>query len=103
MLFQGFLILTAKLDVTKMEGKCGWKHKTAPKTDKLLIIKSAICLDKTSNDLRNLAARGTEIHSPVVWCRLLEVGRTERRPIKRQLLTSKIMKTQLQWPKNTRT
>ena len=85
LMFQGCLKLAAKPDLSpKRKGKCGRKCKTTPRTDKLLITKSVICPDKTSKDLqRGLAAGGVVIDSSTVQCRLLEVGRTARRPIKK--------------------
>jgi hypothetical protein len=62
-----------------------------------LIRKSVICPDKISKDLqRDLAAGGVVTDSSKVWHRLLDMGRTARRPIQRQLLTTKMIKTQMQ-------
>jgi hypothetical protein len=48
---------------------------------------------KTSKDLRALAVGVVVIGLLTVRHRLLEVGRTARRLIKKQLLTTKMMKT----------
>lgn len=53
--------------------------------------------DETSEDLpRGLAGGGLVIDSSAVQHRLIKVGRTARRLIKKELLTTKMMTTLLQ-------
>ena len=56
---------------------------------------------KTSKDLQKyLALAGVNVASSTVRRRLLEVGRTARRPLRKQLLTKVMKKKCLSWERN---
>ena len=56
---------------------------------------------KTSKDLqRDLALAGVNVASSTVRQRLLEVGRTPRRPLSKQSLTKTMKKKRLSWTRN---
>ena len=58
-------------------------------------------LKKTSKDLqRDLALAGVNVASSTVQQRLLEVGRTARRPLHKQSLTKAMKKKRLSWARN---
>ena len=58
-------------------------------------------LKKTSKDLqRDLALAGVNVASSTVQQRLLEVGRTARRPLHKQSLTKAMKKKRLSWASN---
>lgn len=79
-------------------GKCGRKRKTTSYDDKLIVRNSVKDPRKTSKDLqRDLAAAGVHVDSSTVRRRLLEVGRTARRPLKKQLLTDAMKRKRLRW------
>lgn len=82
------------------KGKCGRKKKTNARDDKYLLRQSKLDPRKTSSDLqKDLATSGVHISSSTVRRRLLSVGRKARRPIKKQLLTKKMMEKRLVWAK----
>jgi hypothetical protein len=64
-----------------------------------LIQQSVIYPHKKSKDLQRDLVGGVVIDSSRLWHSLLEVGITARKPIKKQLLPTKLIKTVLQWAK----
>ena len=86
---------------TLRHGRCGRKHKTTPQDVKIIIRNSVKNPKKTSIDLqRNLALAGVKVASSIFRRRLLEVGRTARRPLCKQLLTKAMKKKRLSWARN---
>lgn len=84
----------------KRKGKCGRKRKTSPRDDKMLLKNSIINPTKTSTELNtDLQYAGINIDPSTVRRRLLEFGRTARRPYKKQLLTTKMKAKRLAWAK----
>ena len=82
------------------KGNCGRKKKTTPRTDAYLLRESKLNPRKTSFELqKDLVSAGTVVDSSTVRRRLLAVGRRARRPIKKQLLTSKMKQKRLIWAK----
>ena len=78
---------------TLRQGRCGRKPKTTPQDVKVMIRNSVENPKKTSKDLqRDLALAGVNVASSTVRRRLLEVGRTARRPLRKQLLTKAMKK-----------
>ena len=78
---------------TLRHGRCGRKCKTTLQDVKVMIRNSVKNLKKTSKDLqRVLALAGVNVASSTVQQRLLEVGRTARRPLRKQLLTKAMKK-----------
>ena len=82
------------------KGNCGRKKKTTPRTDAYLLRESKLNPRKTSFQLQqDLASAGVIVDSSTVRRRLLAVGRKARRPIKKQLLTTKMKKKRFIWAK----
>ena len=80
------------------KGNCGRKKKTTPRTDAYLLRESKFNSRKTSFQLQqDLASAGVMVDSSTVRRRLLAVGRKARRPIKKQLLTTKMKKKRFIW------
>ena len=87
----------------KRKGNCGRKRKTTPRDDFYLIRQSKLAPRKTSDDLqKDLAGAGVNVSSSTVRRRLLKVGRTAHRPLKKQLLTQKMKAKRLLWAKKYR-
>ena len=85
---------------TKRKGKCGRKRKTTSRDDTFIMRKSKADPGKTSDDLiRDLGEASIHISSSTVRRRLNEQGRFTKKAIKKQLLTSRMKKKQLQWAK----
>ena len=86
---------------TLRHGRCGRKRKTSPQDVKVMIRNSVKYLKKTSKDLqKDLALAGVNVASSTVRRRLFEVGRTARRPLRKQLLTKAMKKKRLSWARN---
>ena len=86
---------------TLRHGRCGRKRKTTPQGVKVMMKNSVKNPKKTSKDLqRDLALAGVNVGSSTVRRRLLEVGRTARRPLLKQLLTKAMKKKRLSWARN---
>ena len=82
------------------KGNCGRKKKTTPKTDAYLLRESKFNPRKSSFQLQqDLASAGEMVDSSTVRRRLIAVGRKARRPIKKQLLTTKMKKKRFIWAK----
>ena len=79
----------------------GKKRKTTLQNVKVMIRNSVKNSKKTSKDLqRDLALAGVKVASSTVQQRLLKVGRTARRPLRKQLLTKATKKKHLSWAHN---
>ena len=75
------------------KGSCGRKKKTTPRTDAYLHRESKLNRRKTSFQLQqDLASAEVMVDFSTVRRRLLAVGRKARRPIKKQLLITKMKK-----------
>ena len=86
---------------TLRHGRCGRKRKTTPQDVKVMIRNSVKNPKKTGKDLqRDLALAGLNVASSTVRRRLFEVGRTARRPLRKQLLTKAMKKKRLSWARN---
>ena len=86
---------------TLRRGRCGRKLKTTPQDVKVMIRNSVKYLKKTGKDLqRDLALAGVNVASSTVRRRLLQVGRTARRPLPKQLLIKAMKKKRLSWARN---
>ena len=82
------------------KGNCGRKKKTTPRTDANLLRESKFNPRKTNFQLQqNLTSVGVMVDSSTVRRRLLAVGREARRPIKKQLLTTKMKRKDFIWAK----
>ena len=76
--------------------RCGRKRKTTSQDVKEMIRNSVKNPKKTSKDLqRDLALAGVNVASSTVRRRILEVGRTARRLLRKQLLTKAMKKKRL--------
>ena len=74
---------------TLRKGRCGRKRKTTPYDDKVVKRNSVKDLKKNSKDLqRDIASARVNICSSTTRRRLLEIGRTARKPVCKQLLTA---------------
>ena len=87
---------------TLRHGRCGRKRKTTPQHVKVMIRNSVKNPKKTSKDIqRDIALAGVNVAFSTVRRRLLEVGRTARRPLCKQLLTKAMKKKRLlSWARN---
>ena len=86
------------------KSNCGRKKKTTSRTDAYLLRESKFNPRKTSFQLQqDLASAVVMVDSSTVCRRLLAVGRKPRRPIKKQLLTTKMKKKHFIWAKNIMT
>ena len=95
---QIFKMMHTNRDVTKTKrrDKCGRKHKTTSRDEKMILQNTFKNLRNTSKDLqRDLATAGVNVDSSTVRKRLLEVGRKVRSPCKKQLLTFAMKKKKL--------
>ena len=82
------------------KGNCGRKKKTTPRTDAYLLRESKLNPRKTSFQLKqDLASAGVMVDSSTVGRRFLAVGQKARRPIKKQLSTTKMKKNRFIWAK----
>ena len=80
------------------KGRCGRKRKTTFYDDKVIIRNSVKDPKKNSKDLqRDMASAGVNISSSTIRRRLLAVGRTARKPVRKQLLTAAMKTKRLQW------
>ena len=78
---------------TLRHGRCGRKRKTTLQDVKIMIRNSVKNPKKTSKYLqRDLAFAGVNVASSTVRRRLLEVGRTAKRPLRKQLSTKALKK-----------
>ena len=86
---------------TLRHGRCGTKRKTTSQDVKLMIRNSVKNPKKTTKDLqRDLALAGVNVASSTVRRRLLEMSRTARRLLRKQLLTKAMKKKRLSWAPN---
>ena len=76
------------------KGRCGRKRQTSPRDEAVLIRESKKNPRKTSDAL---GSAGVSISSSTVRRRIIEVGRTARRPVKKQLLTMAMKKKRYNW------
>ena len=91
--------LTASFETIRL-GRCGRKRKTSERADRLLLIKSKKNPRLTSEGLRRvLLEHGIQVSSKTVRRRLEEFNRPARRPVKRQMLTSRMKKARFEWAK----
>ena len=82
------------------KGNCRRKKKTTPRTDAYLLRESKFNPRKTSFQLQqDLASAGVMVDSSTVRWRLIAVGRKARRPIKKQLVITKMKKKRFIWVK----
>ena len=82
------------------KGNRGSKKKTKRRTDAYLLRKSKFNPSKTSFQLQqDLASAEGMVDSSTVGRRLLAIARKARRPIKKQLLTTKMKKKRFIWAK----
>ena len=80
------------------KGRCDRKRKTTFYDDKVIIRNSVKDPKKNSKDLqRDMASAGVNISSSTIRRRLLAVGRTARKPVRKQLLTATKKTKRLQW------
>ena len=86
---------------TLRHGRCGRKRKTTPQNVKVMIRNSVKNSKKTSKDLqRDLVLAGINVASSTVRRRLLEVGGTARRSLRKQLFTKAMKKKRLSRARN---
>ena len=80
----------------KGKKKCGRKKKTSTRDDIRLLRESKKDPRKTSDMLKkDLLSSGVNISSSTVRRKLIECGRTARKPVRRQLLTANMKKKRL--------
>ena len=83
---------------TLRKERYGRKCKTTPCDEKVLIRNSVKYPKKNSEDLqRDVAFAGVNICSSTIRRRLLEIGRTARNPVCKQLLTAAMKTKRLPW------
>ena len=86
---------------TRLKGRCCRKRKTTPYDDKVIIRNSVKDPKKNSEDLqRDMVSDGVNICSSTIRRRLLEIGRTTRKPVCKQLLTAAMEAKRLRWARN---
>lgn len=82
---------------TLRKGNCGRKRSSSEIHDRLIVRKSKCNPRLTAVDIKRETSTHLSIHS--VRRRLIEGGRIAKRPIRKPLLTSRMMKSRFNWAK----